>query len=634
MRMGFENVSVSSRLVPMVRLERRASTTCADAYLSPLIEEYVRNFRKGFANGLRNTHVSFIMSDGGLCKTFSGYKAVLSGPAGGVVGYSRGTPNVGPLIGFDMGGTSTDVSRFDGQLTHFYSAVIAGVKIQAPQLDITTVAAGGGSRLFFQSGLLVVGPESAGAHPGPICYRKNGYLAVTDANLVLGRIVPDLFPKIFGPTQDQPLDYDASYAAMKTLCDEVNAFNAQVAAGDASTAQSHDPMTVEELALGFISVANEAMCRPIRNISEGKGYSASSHSLACFGGAGGQHACAIAKSLGMDTVYIHRYAGVLSAYGIGLADAVEDVQMPLGIPLQANKDTLEQVQRGVASLKKDASQKLESQGLLKGLAFDSQLFLNLRFRGTDTALMISGPTVPESSDAPCDAWANDFKAHFEKEYEREFGFLLKDRDIIIDDIRMRLSVRSSALSAPNAPTNLPRPKPILVSKAYFSKETGRVDTPVYRLKELASGEKIEGPAMIVDDTNTILVEPFCEALVREDASVQISIRRQEKALSDTQVVDNILLSVFAHRFMSIAEQMGRTLQRTSVSTNIKERKDFSCAIFGPTGGLVANAPHLPVHLGSMQDAIRWQIKHLGDSWKEGYVVVTNHPQAGGTHEYF
>ena len=617
--MGFTNVSVSSRLVPMVRMERRASTTCADAYLSPLIDEYVANFKSGFQHGLEKTHVSFIMSDGGLCKTFSGYKALLSGPAGGVVGYSRGTPNEDgrPLLGFDMGGTSTDVSRFDGTLSHFYSAVIAGVKIQAPQLDITTVAAGGGSRLFFRSGLLVVGPESARAHPGPVCYRKGGHLAVTDANVVLGRIVPELFPKIFGPEQNQALDYQASYDAMQELCNEVNSYN--------DGKNSSGAMSVEELALGFVAVANEAMARPIRNLSEGRGFSASSHALACFGGAGGQHACALAKSLGMDTVYIHRYAGVLSAYGIGLADAVEDVQAPVGLPLH-DAQTRDRVLNCAKELQKTATEKLEAQGLFVAANCHATIFLNLRFKGTDTALMISGSLSPD------DAWINEFKSSFEQQYEREFGFLLENRDLIVDDVRVRVAVHSDALAPPRAPTSVDEnPSPVYTSKAFFSQQEGRVDTPVFQLSQLPALFSVQGPAIIVDETNTVLVEPQCLANILPDGCIKICVAKAAVALTETHLVDSILLSVFAHRFMSIAEQMGRTLQRTSVSTNIKERKDFSCAIFGPAGGLVANAPHLPVHLGSMQDAIRWQIAHLGDSWKEGYVVVSNHPQAGGTH---
>ncbi len=613
---GFSHISVSSDLVPMVRLERRASTVVADAYLSPLITEYVTNFRRGFASQLAHTRVAFIMSDGGLCSTdcFSGYKAVLSGPAGGVVGYSLAHAHAGPLIGFDMGGTSTDVSRFEGSLAHFYSANIAGVKIQAPQLDITTVAAGGGSRLFFRSGLLQVGPESAGAHPGPVCYRKpGGMLAVTDANVVLGRIVPELFPNIFGPLQNEPIDANASRAAMQELCEEVNAFAKETGKGSL--------MTVEELALGFVHVANEAMCRPIRNISEGRGYSASAHSLACFGGAGGQHACAIARSLGIGKVFIHRYAGVLSAYGIGLADSVEDVQSPLSVAL-ASPEAGERVRKAFEKLVADASAKLKEQGF-SSESISVKRFLNLRFNGTDTSLMIGGFADSDSLEG--------YQAHFEHEYKREFGFILQNRSILIDDVRVRVSASPGTLKPPTN-VELPPAQPIATSSCFFA-SFGRVETPVFRLRDIGIGQKLRGPALIVDDTNTILIEPFCEAKQLESA-LEISILKQESAVASSlneEAVDSVLLSVFAHRFMSIAEQMGRTLQRTSVSVNMKERKDFSCALFGSSGGLVANAPHLPVHLGSMQNAVKFQIDLLGVNWKEGFVVATNHPEAGGTH---
>ena len=375
-------------------------------------------------------------------------------------------------------------------------------------------------------------------------------------------------------------------------------------------------MTVEELALGFVHVANESMCRPIRNISEGRGFSASSHALACFGGAGGQHACAIARTLGMKIVFVHRFAGILSAYGIGVADTVEDVQSPLfAHPLLAS-DTNRRVEDAFVALEKQASAKLMAEGFAAG-KMSVRRYLNLRFSGTDTAMMISDCST-----------LDEYRKRFEQEYVREFGFLLQNREILVDDVRVRVNASSGALKPPVA-VHLPPAQPFMVQKCYFS-HLGFVETPVFRLREIGLDQVLNGPAIIVDDTNTILLEPGCEALCLE-SSLKLTIGKEVGIFEANSLVDNVLLSVFAHRFMSIAEQMGRTLQRTSVSTNIKERKDFSCALFGPTGGLVANAPHLPVHLGSMQDAIRWQIQHLGDTWKEGYVVCTNHPDAGGTH---
>lgn len=619
-QVGFSHISTSSQLVRMVRFERRASTTVADAYLAPLIEDYIQKFKKGFG-GASTVKISFMMSDGGLCpvERFSGYKAVLSGPAGGVIGYSRGLPDCGPLIGFDMGGTSTDVSRFDGSsLSHVFNAVISGVKIQAPQLDVTTVAAGGGSRLFFSAGLLQVGPESAGSSPGPVCYRKKGgMLAITDANLVCGRIVPDLFPKIFGPTADQPLDLAGSIKAMNALAQEVNAYRGGSSSSSSSSTTSI--MTAEELALGFIQVANEAMCRPIRNITEARGFAAASHSLACFGGAGGQHACAIARMLGIEKVYIHRYASILSAYGIGMADAVEDLQAPIGLPLdEGNSAFCDSIAVQFAQLCEQGKLKLRSDGFTQMRA---DYFLNLRFKGTDTSLMIAGQSSLVGVE---------YRAAFEAEYQREFGFLLQERAILVDDVRVRVIANAGALS-PSKVAYLPAASPTMVTRCLF-RGVGHQSTPVFTLRDLGCAAKVDGPALLVDQTNTILVEPHCQATIMEDGCVFIQVGRISRLGSDVHLVDSVLLSVFAHRFMSVAEQMGRTLQRTSVSTNIKERKDFSCAIFGPTGGLVANAPHLPVHLGSMQEAVRWQIKHLGpQGWHEGYVVVTNHPEAGGTH---
>jgi 5-oxoprolinase (ATP-hydrolysing) len=313
----FEQISMSHEVAPMIKLVPRGHTSCAAAYLTPKITSYLASFQKGFDSNLSKVSLQFMKSDGGLAPVndFGGHQAILSGPAGGVVGYAKTTFDSNsqtPLIGFDMGGTSTDVSRYDGHWEHVFETVTAGVVIQAPQLDIHTVAAGGGSRLFLKRGMFIVGPESAGAHPGPVCYRKNGYLAVTDANVVLGRVIPSQFPHIFGPNEDQPLDVDGARKAFQEL-------------GELPEAQGRPP---EELAYGFLHVANEAMCRPIRNLTQMKGFDITTHILACFGGAGPQHACSMAKALGMSQVFVHRYGGVLSAYGLTLADAVHEVQEP------------------------------------------------------------------------------------------------------------------------------------------------------------------------------------------------------------------------------------------------------------------------------------------------------------------
>ncbi|GAM23449.1 hypothetical protein SAMD00019534_066240 [Acytostelium subglobosum LB1] len=587
---GFQQVSLSSQLMPMIKVIPRGVTSCVDAYLTPKIAHYITNFLSGFDDRIsQDVDISFMMSDGGLCPvdSFKGFRSILSGPAGGVVGYAYATydkQNPQPVIGFDMGGTSTDVSRYNGHLEHIFETEISGLTIQAPHLDITTVAAGGGSRLLFRAGLFAVGPESVGAHPGPVCYRKGGMLAITDANLVLGRLLPQHFPSIFGPTQDQQLDAEAARAAMSKMADDVNKFSREHGVAE---------MSVDEVAYGFIRVANEAMCRPIRNITEAKGHDASHHVLSCFGGAGGQHACAIAMNLGMPKVFIHRFSGILSAYGLGLADLVVEKQEPSSQVYKPENMSL--FEQRLQHLGHEATQELCGKGFTSD-HITIEKYLNLRFSGTDTSMMIQ---CPEDSD---------YERAFKENYKREYGFLIQGRELLVDDIRIRAAAKGSTLKPIMiTDTNSDEPPtPNTYSDVYFN-TLGRVKTPVYLLQELLGGHKIDGPAVIIDNTST---------------------GKPKKVSVD---LDPITLSVFSHRFMSIAEQMGRTLQRTSVSTNIKERLDFSCALFGPDGGLVANAPHLPVHLGSMQEAVRWQIDHLGENWHNGEVILSNHPQSGGSH---
>ncbi|KAF2077582.1 hypothetical protein CYY_001123 [Polysphondylium violaceum] len=609
---GFTHISLSHELMPMIKAVPRGLTSCVDAYLTPLIETYIDNFTQGFDQGIAKVDISFMMSDGGLCPvdSFRGFRSILSGPAGGVVGYSQTTfdkDSKQPIIGFDMGGTSTDVSRFSGTFDHVFETEISGLTIQAPQLDIHTVAAGGGSRLFFKSGLFAVGPESVGAHPGPVCYKKNGNLAITDANLLLGRVVPKFFPSIFGPNQNEPLDIDATTRAFEELTKQINDFQ---------LARDLPAMSVDQVAYGFIQVANEAMCRPIRNITEAKGYECSQHVLACFGGAGGQHACAIAQNLGMPKVFIHRFSGILSAYGLGLADLVIDRQEPCSIIYE--KGNLDELHEKLAALEEKAAKELTDKGFDRS-TLHTETFLNLRFSGTDTAMMTKTPLD------------NDYQKEFEENYIREFGFIIYGRNLLVDDIRVRVYAKGSDLKSFSIKDCDPAnpPKPVTIHSCYFA--SGRQQTPIYLLKDLLGGDTVQGPAIIIDNTTTIVVEPGCKAtMTRGTGNVEIIVGDGSAKKINTEL-DPIILSVFSHRFMSIAEQMGRTLQRTSISTNIKERLDFSCALFSPDGGLVANAPHLPVHLGSMQEAVKFQIHHLGKDWHQGEVILANHPQAGGSH---
>ncbi|KAK2724731.1 hypothetical protein QYM36_001279, partial [Artemia franciscana] len=603
---GFTHVSMSSEIMPMVRIVPRGDTASADAYLTPAISSYLRGFSRGFKDNLQGIQVMFMQSDGGLTPmdTFTGSRAIVSGPAGGVVGYAKTTQSEGqPVIGFDMGGTSTDVSRYAGSFEHVFESTISGLSIQAPQLDINTVAAGGGSVLQFRAGLFVVGPESAGAHPGPVCYRKGGYLAVTDANLALGRILPEYFPKIFGESEDQPLDLEASRLKFKEVQNQVK--------------ESGKIMSLEELAMGFLEVANEAMCRPIREITQAKGYDTSKHVLACFGGAGGQHACAIAKTLGMKNIFIHRYAGILSAYGMALADVVHEEQEPCSKPYE---DSFDHIDQRLETLKKKCRQVLQNQGFSPN-QMTMEVYLNLRYEGTDCALMCE--PYPGSGTRH-----GDFYRSFVERYQREFGFTLKNRAIIVDDIRVRgigglgLDIKRKQ-SKEDSPPNVE-----CVKKVYFINSW--MDTPIFLMEKLAHGHKVPGPAVIIDKLSTIVVEPGCIANITEsgDISIQVEIESHRQIGLD---LDLIQLSIFSHRFMSIAEQMGRVLQRTSVSTNIKERLDFSCALFGPDGGLVSNAPHIPVHLGAMQETVQYQMRVRDGDINPGDVFLANHPLAGGSH---
>ena len=607
--MGFTQISLSHQVMPMMKIVSRGDTTTVDAYLTPHIQKYLQSFRSGFRDELQHTPLLFMQSDGGLVSAdrFKGSNAILSGPAGGVVGYAMTTYSRyenKPVIGFDMGGTSTDVSRFGGEFELVHETETAGVRIQAPQMNIVTVAAGGGSRLFFRNGLFEVGPESAGAHPGPVCYRKRGYLAVTDANLVLGRLQPDYFPRIFGDTLDQPLDEAAAREALERLTQTINRAYGHSLEKD---------LTVEEVALGFIRVANETMVRSIREISVMRGYDIEEHVLACFGGAGGQHACAIARELGIKRILIHRYAGVLSAYGMGLADVVAERQEPSTLLLEPGG--MDIIKERLSDLEQSARAQLSQQGYDGQQAVVTQ-YLNLRYRGTDTAFMISTPDD------------GDYEASFRSSHRREFGFDLEDRRIVVDDIRVRASYRSPGYNAEKKVFATAQSEPETTVDCYF--ESGWEKTSIYQLDQLGQKQRIEGPAIIIQDTSTILIEPGCRAELTDEGNIGIDIIISADSRLDEKV-DPIQLSIFSHLFMSIAEQMGRTLQKTAISTNIKERLDFSCALFDQDGQLIANAPHIPVHLGAMGETVRWQMAHVGSDLQEGDVLVTNHPSAGGSH---
>ncbi|POR33060.1 5-oxoprolinase (ATP-hydrolysing) [Tolypocladium paradoxum] len=641
---GFNHISLSHELMPMVKLVPRATSVCADAYLTPAIRRYIDGFQEGFEGrlgthsvkeekGPRGARCEFMQSDGGLVDVdkFTGLKAILSGPAGGVVGYavtSYDEETKTPVIGFDMGGTSTDVSRYgEGRYEHVFETTTAGVTIQSPQLDINTVAAGGGSRLFFRNGLFAVGPESAGAHPGPACYRKGGPATVTDANLYLGRLLPDFFPKIFGKNEDEGLDADASRRVLQELTDQVNG-------------ETGKQLTVDEVAYGFLTVANETMTRPIRSITEAKGHDSSKHRLATFGGAGGQHAVAIADSLGIRQILVHRYSSVLSAYGMALADVVDERQEPDSAVWQHGGRVVDELRRKMDKLKGKSRAALRDQGF-DDAEMEFQEYLNMRYRGTESALMIVRPTAHEAAEHfGGEDWA--FGRAFVRHHRYEFGFTLDDRDIIVDDVRVRgigKSFRHREKTVDQQLKTITRRPVVGAEKRHGAQEVyfdgGRLETPLYRLEDLDVGDVVGGPAMLADGTQTIVVTPRAKALVTEthvvlDVEHEGSKDESHKGQS-TREVDPIMLSIFGHRFMAIAEQMGRALQKTSVSTNVKERLDFSCAIFDATGGLVANAPHLPVHLGSMSTCVQRQAEMWKGRLDKGDVIIANHPSYGGTH---
>jgi 5-oxoprolinase (ATP-hydrolysing) len=618
--MGF-SVTISSAVQPMINVVPRGMSATADAYLTPVIKLYIDSISANFEGGFdsQGTRIEFMQSDGGLVdfRNFSGLKAILSGPAGGVVGYAQTSwddEEKCAILGFDMGGTSTDVSRYAGVYDHVFETTTAGISVQSPQLDIHTVAAGGGSILTWRNGLFHVGPESASAHPGPACYRKGGPLTVTDANLFVGRLLPQYFPKVFGPYENEPLNREITAEKFQVLTEEINKERYR---------NNQAPFSAEEVAMGFLEVANEGMARPIRALTEARGFETSNHYLACFGGAGGQHACSVANVLNISRVIIHKYSSILSAYGMSLADVVHEVQQPAAFVYSA--ETEPQIQSQLHDLRSQAERKLCEQGFtLKQISYNG--YLNMRYAGSSSSLMIIG-----GND-------QDFRQGFEAAHKREFGFNFSNKPIVVDDIRVRAigAAHSQVEKSPYAQMKLlPKSEVALpaqtnTSRVFFT-QSGWVETPVYELQQLQNGVRLTGPALIIDKTQTIVVTPYAIATILNsyvviDLPSDASLKSQQQA-----ELSPIQLTIFGHRFMSIAEQMGRTLQKTAVSTNIKERLDFSCAIFSPDGGLVANAPHVPVHLGSMQFAVRYQHKLWEGKLQDGDVLMSNHPSCGGTH---
>jgi len=587
--LGFSQVSVSHEVAPLIKLVGRGDTTVVDAYLSPVLRHYVDTIAAGLGPG---TRLDFMQSNGGLTDawSFRGKDAILSGPAGGVVGMvAASAPHEAHhLIGFDMGGTSTDVSHYAGQFELGDENMVAGVRIRAPMMQIHTIAAGGGSICRFDGMRFRVGPQSAGARPGPACYRAGGPLTVTDCNLFLGRISPEHFPAVFGPGGDQPIDPEASRARLQEIADEL---------GGAKT--------LAEIAEGFLEIAVDNMAAAIRKISIARGHDVTRYTLACFGGAGGQHACQVADALGMERILIHPFAGVLSAYGIGLAE-VKTIRSaswlkPLG----------EDFAVGLAALDQVASQDLADQGV-DPTRIDFHRRARLRTAGSDTTIEVDVAPPPA------------MRAAFETLHRKRFGYV-EDDEPIVESLSVEAVAGTDTAFVAHSPPG-PGAQPIQAG-----------NWTAYRRGDLADGQAVDGPALILEASSTTVVEAGWRAQRASDGTLAlariVTLDRQRAVGTDA---DPVRLEIFNNLFMAIAEEMGVALQSTATSVNIKERLDFSCAIFDASGALIANAPHIPVHLGSMGESIRTIIDTRGKGAdgrgiRRGDAYVLNDPYRGGTH---
>ena len=609
--LGFRQVSASYATSPLMKLVSRGETTCVDAYLSPVIARYVDQV----AADLPGVRLQFMQSNGGLtgAHSFRGKDAILSGPAGGIVGMARTAREAGfqQVIGFDMGGTSTDVSHFAGEFERQYETQVAGVRLRAPMLSIHTVAAGGGSVLHFDGSRYRVGPDSAGADPGPAAYRRGGPLTVTDANVMLGRVQPGHFPAVFGPGGDQPLDAGAVASRFAALARQIG--------GATGTVPSP-----EQVAAGFLDIAVANMANAIKKISVQRGYDVTRYVLATFGGAGGQHACAVADALGIGQVLIHPLAGVLSAYGMGLADLTAMRERAVEAPLAAA--SLPGLAKLARELADDAIAGLAAQGQGPGgLSITRQA--HLRYEGTDTALAVPLGPVPEMIAA------------FEHGYRQHFSFLMPDKTIMVEAVSVEVAAgpEPSVLAGPAGVTATPGgdgPGGAAgqAASARLHAAGEWVAAPLARRSGLRPGDRLTGPALIVEDFATTVVEPGWQAelTARGDLLLSRVTARPDRLAVPTRV-DPVMLEIFSNLFMSVAEQMGERLRATAHSVNIKERLDFSCALFDAAGALIANAPHIPVHLGSMGESIKIIAARNAGRMRPGDVYVLNDPYHGGTH---
>ena len=603
---GYTQISISHQVSPLMKLIGRGDTTVVDAYLSPILRRYVDRV----AAELEDARLLFMQSNGGLvdARLCQGKDSILSGPAGGVVGAVRTAASLGldRIIGFDMGGTSTDVSHYAGEYERAFETEVAGVRMRAPMMRINTVAAGGGSILHFDGSRYRVGPDSAGADPGPACYRRGGPLTVTDCNVMLGKLDPAFFPKVFGHNGDEALNAALVRKLFAELAEQIRA-------------ATGDQRTPEQVAEGFLQIAIENMANAIKKISIQRGYDITRYTLNCFGAAGGQHACLVADSLAITRVLVHPYAGVLSAYGMGLADlrvirevAIEAPLTPSDLPALADE---------LATLEAQGRREMLGQGVDEALISVVRK-MHLRYAGTDTALEV------------------DFGSHaailseFEDIHRSRFGFISEDKGHIIEALIVEVIGATDTAEDPQVPSTgaaqSAEPAPIDIRDVYFDNDSLR--THFFDRDKLSPGATVDGPAVIVERTSTTVIDPGWSATMSDRGHLMLERRvEREGGRAVGTDVDPVMLEIFNSLFMSIAEQMGATLQNTASSVNIKERLDFSCAVFDGEGNLVANAPHIPVHLGSMSESVKSIVTSRAGTMKPGDVFMLNAPYNGGTH---
>ena len=602
---NFNQISVSHRVSPLIKLVGRGDTTVVDAYLSPILRRYVNQISEEL-KGTETTKLMFMQSNGGLTDAnfFQGKDALLSGPAGGVVSMTETGKQAGynKLIGFDMGGTSTDVCHFAGEYERSFETELAGVRIRAPMMEINTVAAGGGSILSFKDGRFQVGPESAGAIPGPASYGKGGPLTVTDCNVLLGKLHPNHFPKVFGENGDEPLNttiVKKKFLDLSKLISE----------------QNNQPiMDIYKVAEGFLKIAIENMANAIKKISIQKGYDITGYTMNCFGGAGGQHACQVADSLGISRVLIHPYAGVLSAYGMGLAE----IRSIRESHFEKNIKNINDAKKLIDLLSLQAREDLNKQGVSNSsISLSKNAFLH--YQGSHQNLEVKFDTISKMIKS------------FEKEHKKRFGFFVEGREIFIEMLTVEAisnNFETQDFSTISGPTEISKP----VSYQNMFVDDLETSVPIYERDKLKINQTIVGPAIISEATGTNIIEKGWSGSLDKYYNLILSrVEEKKKDFSVGTSVDSVMLEVFNNLFMNIAEQMGATLANTAFSVNIKERLDFSCALFDEEGSLVANAPHVPVHLGSMSEAIRTVIKLNKDNIFPGDVFVLNAPFNGGTH---